>query len=298
MRAFPLIIDAIVQRFRYFIPDRLYLQLRYRCQMGAWPNLSRPTTFQEKIQWLKLNDRNPQYTAMVDKIAAKEYVKQIIGEGHIIPTIAVWDKVEDIEWNILPEQFVLKTTHSGGSQGVIICRDHNRFDKKDAVKKLSSSLKNNVYWNYREWPYKNIKPRIIAEQYMEDSGCEELTDYKFYCFNGEPLYCQVIGSRHSGETIDFFDMDWNHMPFFGLNPLDINTPKAINAKVLVREPASLQEMMKIATGLSQSIPFVRVDLFEINGKTYFGELTFYPASGFGTFTPPEWNRILGDNIKI
>jgi hypothetical protein len=283
---------SLLQNLSFLFPDKLYLTLLFRCKMGYWIDWKNPKTFSEKLQWLKLYNRKPEYTTMVDKYAVKEYVAKIIGEEYIIPTLGVWDTPEEINWDELPNQFVLKTTHGGGSTGVVICRDKVNFDKKAAEEKMSRSLKSCIYQSYREWPYKNVKRRIIAEQYMEDRESEDLIDYKFYCFNGEPIYCQVIRDRRSKETIDFYDVDWNHMPFVGLNPI------VKNGITQVVKPYNLENMLSICRELASQIPFVRVDLYSIQRKVYMGEITFYPASGMGVFTPQEWNCKLGKFISL
>ena len=263
--------------------------------MGKMLHLKNPQTFSEKIQWLKLYNRKPEYTMMVDKYAVKEYVADIIGKQYIIPTIGIWDNPEDIEWNLLPDQFVLKTTHGGGNKGVVICKDKATFDKKEAINRLQKSLKQDIYRNFREWPYKNVRRRIIAEQFMENHGkpTNELTDYKFYCFNGTPKYCQVIKNRHENETIDFFDMEWRHQDFIGLN-----TTVKKNAATTPEKPLHFKEMKELSTKLSNGIPFSRIDLYEINNRTYFGEITFFPRSGFGSFRPDNYNKILGKMIIL
>ncbi|MBQ9100591.1 MAG: hypothetical protein IJY54_04325 [Paludibacteraceae bacterium] len=268
--------------------------------MGYWIDWKNPKTFSEKLQWLKLYDRKPEYTTMVDKFAVKEYVANLIGEEYIIPTLGVWDTPEDINWDELPNQFVLKTTHGGGNTGVVICKDKVTFDKKSAIEKLNRSLKSCIFKSYREWPYKNVKRRIIAEQYMEDRESEDLIDYKFYCFNGEPIYCQVIRDRRSKETIDFYDVDWNHMSFVGLNPIAENSLVSIvkNGITQVVKPYKLEDMLSICSKVASQIPFVRVDLYSIQSKVYMGEITFYPASGLGVFTPKEWNDKLGKFISL
>jgi hypothetical protein len=283
---------SLLQNLSFLFPDKLYLTLLFRCKMGYWIDWKNPKTFSEKLQWLKLYNRKPEYTTMVDKYAVKEYVAKIFGEEYIIPTLGVWDTPEEINWDELPNQFVLKTTHGGGSTGVVICRDKVNFDKKAAEEKMSRSLKSCIYQSYREWPYKNVKRRIIAEQYMEDRESEDLIDYKFYCFNGEPIYCQVIRDRRSKETIDFYDVDWNHMPFVGLNPI------VKNGITQVVKPYNLENMLSICRELASQIPFVRVDLYSIQSKVYMGEITFYPASGMGVFTPQEWNYKLGKFISL
>lgn len=289
----PKIIDRRVVKYLWFLPDKLYLSLRYRLKMGRWINWKHPKLFTEKIQWLKVYVRKDEYTMMVDKYAVKQYVGNIIGEDYIIPTLGVWNQAEDIDWNALPNQFVLKTTHGGGSGEVIVCKDKNRIDKFHATSILEKSLKSgDIYRVYREWPYKNVKRRIIAERYVDPMDSAELSDYKFFCFNGEPKYCQVIRDRHTKETIDFYDMEWNHMPFVGLNP------KAQNGNMPVPKPAHLDDMIDICRKLSIHMCFVRIDLYAVKEKVYFGEITFYPASGFGVFTPNNWDEKLGDLISL
>lgn len=214
--------DSIVKNFLRFLPDKLYISLRYRCQMGYWVNWKHPKTFTEKLQWLKVYNHRQEYTMMVDKYAVKQYVADRIGWQHIIPTLGVWDKAEDINWDTLPKQFVLKTTHGGGSGGVVLCKDKMTFDKNVAIVKLNKSMSSDIYSALREWPYKNVKRQVIAEKFMIPNDklndpTYDLTDYKFFCFNGVPKFCQVIRDRHTCESIDFYDMAWNHLGFVGLN---------------------------------------------------------------------------------
>lgn len=290
--------DSIVKNFLGFLPDKLYLSLRYRCQMGHWINWKNPKTFTEKLQWLKVYDYKPEYTKMVDKLVAKDYVASRIGEEYIIPTLGVWDKVEDIDWDSLPDQFVLKTTHGGGGCGVVVCSDKTHFDKAKAIEKLQTSMHSNAGKTYREKPYLNVPRKIIAEKFMaerrakENAKISDLPDYKFFCFNGEPHYCQVIRDRHTKETIDFYDMEWNHMPFVGLNPV------AKNGVEPVAKPVHLEQIKEICRKLSKDIKFSRIDLYVIDDKEYFGEITFYPAAGLGEFTPTYWNERLGDLINL
>lgn len=276
--------------------DELYLRVMCYYSKGRFLNIKKPQTFCEKIQWLKLYDRKPEYTTMVDKYAVKKYVADIIGEKYIIPTLGVWDKTKDIEWGKLPMEFVLKTTCGGGSNGVIVCTNKDNLDKEKTILKLEKSSSQSLYKIHREWPYKNIKNRIIAEkllkEYKNGERVKDLSDFKFYCFNGEPKYCQVIRDRSTKETIDFYDLEWNHMPFVGLNP------KVFNGNTDVPKPSCLDEMINICKKISADIPFLRVDLYLIQGKIYFGETTFFPSSGFGRFEPEEWDKKLGELIHL
>ena len=282
----------IIELMFRLIPDSLYLRLLYRKNVGHWPNLSKPQSFTEKIQWLKLHNRKPEYTVMVDKHLVKDYVASIIGKEYIIPTIAVWNSVDEIDLSVLPNQFVLKWNHDSGS--IVICKDKSKFSLEEAKKELAKGQRKNGFWYGREWPYKNVKPVIIAEQFMEEESrpSTDLADYKFYCFNGEPKYCQVIRDRSTEETIDFYDMDWNLMPFVGLNI------KCKNGITPVDKPLHLEQMKDICRKLSDKSPFTRVDLYVINNKEYFGEITLFPASGFGQFSPKEWDERLGDLLQL
>lgn len=278
---------ALLCKCAWAFSDKLFLKLRYRLQLGHRLNLKNPKRFTEKIQWLKLYNRKPEFTTMVDKYAVKEFVANKIGEKYIIPTLGVWDKFDDIDFDALPERFVLKTTHGGGGGGVVICKDRATFDKEKAQQIINRSMKGDIYLHYREWPYKNVPRRIIAEKFITNGYDEELTDYKFYCFNGEPRYCQVIADRRTKETIDFFDMDWNHQDFYGLNP------KCGPAAKPAAKPQGFDTMKRIARELAKDTEFVRVDLYAVNENQYFGELTFYPASGIGVFTPDSADFDLG-----
>lgn len=288
---------AIIQNFFGWLPDKTYLQLLYRFKMGHRLDLNHPKTFTEKIQWLKLYNRRPEYTLMVDKYAVKKYVADIIGEKYIIPTLGVWDKPEDIDWDALPNEFVLKTTHGGGSGGVVICKDKKTFDRNKAILTLRDSMNGDIYRSLREWPYKDVKKRVLAEKYMApkdmvNNPIYDLSDYKFFCFNGEPKYCQVIRDRHSKESIDFYDMNWRHQEFVGLNPIASN---GINP---VPRPLLLDDMICICHKLSENKKFVRIDMYVIDNRIYFGEITFYPASGMGLFNPDKWNEELGNLISL
>ena len=271
------------------INDEEYLKRMFKCSMKKELNLDNPQTFNEKLQWLKLYDRKPEYTTMVDKYAVKKYVADIIGEEYIIPTLGVWNHFDEIDFDKLPNQFVLKCTHDSG--GIVICKDKNKLDLKSAKKKIEKCLKRNYYWSSREWPYKDVKPRIIAEPYMEDSKAYELIDYKFMCFNGEVKCSFTCSERFSedGLKVTFFDKDWNVMPFERHYPASKNPPK---------KPINYDKMIQFSEQLSKGILFVRVDFYEINGQLFFGELTFYPGGGFEEFTPEEWDYQLGDFLKL
>jgi len=272
------------------LPDKQYLKLRYYIDMGKKLNLKAPKTFNEKIQWLKLYDRKPVYTTMVDKYEVKKYVADRIGEAYIIPTLGVWNSFAEIDFDALPNQFVLKCTHDSG--GLVICKDKNTFDEAAAKKKIEASLRTNFYLIGREWPYKDVKPRIIAEKYMEDCETRELRDYKFFCFNGEPKALFVATDRQTpGEEVkfDFFDMDYAH--------IDVRNGHQ-NARALPKKPQQFELMKELAAKLSKDIPHVRVDFYEVDGKVYFGEMTFFHFSGFVPFEPDEWDYTFGSWIAL
>ena len=285
---FVYILDKI--KFSKLIPDRAYLKLKYRANFGKGLNLKAPKTFNEKLQWLKLYDRRPEYIRMVDKYAVKEYVAEKIGEEYIIPTLGVWDRVEDIDFDALPNQFVLKCTHDSG--GIVICKDKSKLDIEHAKKKLRKALRNNFYFAGREWPYKNVKPRVLAEQYMEDEETAELRDYKVHNFDGTPKVVLVCGNRFGklGLIQDFYSDTWEH--------LDVRRPNHPNADIPAEKPEELVQMLELSKILSKNIPFLRTDFYIVNHKIYFGELTFFPANGFLPFVPAEWDETFGDWIKL
>ena len=270
--------------------DEHYLKFFYRIVMGKKLNLDNPQTFNEKLQWLKLYDRKDVYTVMVDKYEAKKYVTEHIGEEYIIPTLGIWNSFDDIDFDSLPNKFVLKCTHDSG--GVIICKDKSKFDKNRARNKINRSLKNNFFWFGREWPYKNVRPRIIAEKYMEDSASTDLKDYKLFCFNGTALMTLVCSERFEGKGVkeDFFDDSWNH--------LEIHRPTHEWGTRRIPCPKQFAKMKELAANLSNNLPFARIDFYTINDRIYFGEITFYPASGFSGFEPEEWDERIGSWIKL
>ncbi len=284
----------VLNRIAKFIKnDEKYLKWHWYVITGKKLDLNNPKTFNEKTQWLKLYNRRPEYTNMVDKYEAKKYVSSILGEEYIIPTLGVWDKVEDIDLNVLPNSFVLKTTHDGGGVGVFVCKDKQSWNFEEVKIKIATSLKKNHYATQREWAYKNIVPRIIAEEYMEDES-GNLNDYKFLCFNGEPrvlLYAsERFNTKGAAPNLDYYDMELNH--------LSLRRNGYNNAEEYLKPFPELEEMKGIARKLSHNIPFVRVDLYKVKGKIYFGELTFYHNSGTTAFEPEEWDYTFGSWLKL
>ena len=272
------------------IPDKPYLRMKFRAHMGKKLNLKNPQTFSEKLQWMKLYNRNPEYTKMVDKYEAKEYIEAIIGSEYIIPTLGVWDNVEDIDFDALPEQFVLKCTHDSG--GLVICKDKSKLDIEKAKETMRKALLSDFYFMGREWPYKNVPKRIIAEEYMEDTETGELRDYKFFCFDGVVKALFVASDRQTeGEEVkfDFFDTDFNHLDFKNGHP---------NATKEIKKPVTFEKMKEMAAKLSAGIPQVRVDFYEVDGKIYFGELTFFHHDGMTPFDPEEWDYKFGEWINL
>lgn len=271
-----------------WMSDEQYLKIAYRIKMGRALNLDSPRTFNEKIQWLKLHDRNDIYTLWVDKYEAKKLASKIIGEEYIIPTLGVYDHFDEIDFNELPRQFVLKCTHDSG--GLVICKDKDKLEKHAAKKKLENCLKHNFFWGQREWPYKNIKPRIIAEEYKEDTSTHELRDYKFFTFDGDVKALFIATERSSKEEtkFDFFDADGRLLPFTNGHPHAIPTPLL---------PTCFEKMKELASMLGKGIPQVRVDFYEVNGKVFFGEMTFSHWSGLVPFVPEEWDYTFGSWIK-
>lgn len=285
------LLRKLLQAIEPLMSDKLFIKLKFRLVMGYKLNLKNPQTFSEKLQWLKLYDRNPDYTIMVDKVKAKEYVASILGREYIIPTLGVWDNPDQIDFEALPDRFVLKCNHNSGL-GMYICKDKSKMDIEEVKAELRKGLKQNYYKYNKEWPYKNVPRKILAETFINPSSkTNDLADYKFFCFDGEPKFCQVISGRETGMQVDFFDKEWNHQPFH--EPYD--TPFA---NPMPQRPEHLDLMWNVARKLAEGKAFVRIDFYDVNGKVYFGEITFFPTSGLGGFEPKEWDIKLGNWIKL
>lgn len=270
--------------------DRLYLKLLFPLRTGYKLNLKSPQTYNEKLQWLKLNYRNELYPKLVDKYEFKEYASEIVGQEYIIKTYGVWDSFEKIDFDKLPSQFVLKTTHDQG--GVIVCKNKLDFDIEKASLKLNKHLKRrNLYYRMREWPYKYVKPRIIAEELLVEDGDRGLKDYKFYCFHGEPKIMYISYGREDKETyLDFYDIDFNK--------LDVRRPKYNQSKDLLKKPDNFDKMIELAKILSKNQPHVRIDFYNIYDRIKLGEFTLFQGGGMMPFCPKEWDFRLGSWIDL
>ena len=283
----------IVRKVKYalrFLPDVAYIQLYYLAKFKRFCNLKNPQTFNEKIQWLKLHDHKPEYIRMVDKLDAKQYIADIIGSEYVIPTYGVWEKFEDIDFGKLPSQFVLKCTHDSG--GYFICRDKDRLNYKEAQTKINESLKHNFFWEGREWPYKSVRPRIIAEKLLINKDNSVVSDYKFYCFDGEVYSVNVTFGRGTSEGLRVNTLDKNFKPF------DISCLNYSQYDGEIVKPLNYEKMLDIAATLSKGIAFARIDLYNVEGQIYVGEITLYPGSGFNTTMSKEYDKMLGSKIKL
>ncbi len=275
-----------------FLPDKLYLNIFYFSTTGKFINFKNPKGFNEKLQWLKVNDKRPEYTTLVDKLAVREHIKKELGEEYLFPLLGYWEKFDDIDFDALPEQFVLKCNHDSGSTKVIKNKSSLTQTDLDELKKFfTKRLNHDFFFAGREYPYKGIKPYIIAEQFMTNENDPEksIEDYKFFCFNGVPKVMFVATDRSTDCKFDFFDMDFNHLDLINIHP---NTDKPIE------KPQLFEEMKEIAAKLSKGMRHVRIDLYELNGKIYFGEYTFFHGGGFQLCHPDEWERRLGDWIDL
>lgn len=275
-------------RLLNWMPDKPYLQIFYYAEFGKFIDFKNPKTFNEKLNWLKLYYRRPDLITLVDKYEVKKYIADKIGEQYVIPTLGEWDKFEDINFNELPNQFVLKCTHDSG--GLVVCKDKSKLNLKEVKAKIEKSLTNNYYLWTREWPYKGVKPRIIAEKYMEDQETGELRDYKFFCFNGEPKLMFVASERGLKNTkFDFYDMQFHHMNIVQHYP---------NSEYSIEKPEHFEKMVMLAEKLSAGFPHVRVDFYEANGQVYFGEMTFYHFGAIVPFETEEWDKKIGDWLVL
>lgn len=278
----------LFRKLSRLIPDRIYLQIVYFRHFKKFIDFDNPKTFNEKIQWLKLNYRKEEYTNLVDKYRVKQYITKLIGEEYVIPTLGVWKNVDDIDFKSLPEKFVLKCNNDSG--GIVICKNKKDFDEVKAKSFLKERLKNNGYWYGREWPYKNVKPCIIAEKYMEDSISKDLKDYKFFCFNGSMEFFDIDIDRFIEHRSNYYDRNGNFLPF-GKTYCPPDYTKKIEM------PKNLDKMIELAETISHNTVLSRIDFYEIDGQVY-GEITFYPGSGFSPFTDEKWDYKLGDMIDL
>ena len=275
-----------------FLPDVAYTKLFYLCTTGRFLNLKHPTLFSEKQQWLNFNDIHPEYSELVDKLAVKKHIDTCLGEGYCFPLIGKWKRFEDIDFSSLPEGFVFKCSHDSGSTKVI--RDKSKLtadDLEELKRHFNNHVQSDFYAAGREYPYKGIEPWIIAEELMVDASSPEksIEDYKFFCFNGEPRLMFVATDRGVDLRFDFFDMDFNHLDITNIHP---------QSGKVIEKPKHFEEMKEIATKLSKGMKFVRIDLYDFNGKIYFGEYTFFHGGGFCLFYPLEWEKRLGDWIDL
>lgn len=272
----------------HLFSDKTYLKWQYRANVRKKLNLKSPQTFNEKLQWLKLYNRDATQTQMVDKYAVRDYVATTIGDQYLIPLLGVWDRAEDIDFESLPQQFVLKCNHDSGS--VIICKDKDTFDKEAAIKKLSGKLNRDMFYWSREWPYKNVQKKIICEKFMRDHDFDVLNVFKILNFNNGEQIIQVIqNDKTENESIDYFDPRWNVLS------LRQNFP---NSKNPLPKPQTLDKMLDLAKKLSAGFPFLRTDFYEINGEVYFSEFTFFSDAGMGKFYPEEWDMKLGERMDL
>lgn len=274
------------------LPDERFLRLQFRAQLGRWPELEHPQTFNEKLQWLKLHDRRPEYSMMVDKYRVRDYIREKIGEEYLIPLLGIWDAPDEIDFDALPDQFVLKCNHNSG-KGLCICRDKSRLDIEKVKAELRQGLAQDYYLTGREWPYRDVPRKIICEKYMEDYQSKNgLVNYKFYCFNGEPRFLHVSEAvdNHACAKVSYLTLDWEFAPY--------ERTDYAPYKNLPRKPLHYNTMLDFCRKLSEGVPFLRVDLYEINYKIYFSELTFFPGSGFTPYRNPEHDSDMGSMLTI
>lgn len=278
----------LLNKKRKKLEPLVYIKKKFKLELGYDLNLDNPKSFNEKLQWMKINYHNPLMTICSDKVLVKKYVKKIVGEKYLIPTIAIYDKSSDIDFALLPKQFVIKCNHNSG-KGMIICKDKTKLDYEEARRKINLGLKEDYYLSNYEWPYKNINRKIIVEEYIGDNNGLGLNDYKFYCFNGIPKFFLVSSNRMTKVKFDYFDIDKNPLPF---------KQGGERAHVDLSRLKNYDEMLMLAKALCKDFPHVRVDLYNTDGKIYFGELTFFDSAGFGKFTPTEWDYKFGEAFVL
>lgn len=283
-------LDALLVRFGELLSDKTFIRWTYYLNHGRPINLKNPQRYTEKLQWFKLYYRNPLWTQMVDKYVVKELVSERVGAEYVALVLGVWNRAEDIEWDKLPNQFVLKTNHDSGNNGVFICRDKSKIDKARWTKRINQSLRRDTSLSGREWPYRDVKRCVFAEQYLEDAT-GELRDYKFFCFNGVVKYLFIATERQSGGEVkfDYFDADFNHLDIVQRHPMSGKT---------IEKPTMFEQMKELAAKLSNGLPEVRVDLYEVDGRIYFGEYTFFHHGGIAPFHPDKWDFIWGKEINL
>lgn len=281
-----LILIGLLRKSSKIWNDELYCCIMFMLKMGKWPNLSNPITYQEKLNWIKLHFHDTLMTTLVDKYEVKKYVEKTIGKQYVVKGLGVWTSFDEIDFDSLPNSFVLKCTHDSASY--VIVHDKSKLDKVMARRRIESHLKNEYFYQYREWPYKNCKPRVMAEELL-DAGGEHLADYKFFCFNGIPKILYVSHDASEDVTTDFFDMDFNHLDLKMKDPNSVNLPPC---------PHCFEEMKMLAKKLSSGFPHVRIDFYVCNNQIYFGEFTFFHNAGFQNIYPEKWNEILGSWIEL
>lgn len=282
---------TIIHRFLRIIPTKHFIKLKYYYHYKKRINLKNPRTFSEKLQWLKINNQDKRYSSLVDKELVRQYVESMIGKSILVHIYYITDEINEQVFDQLPNKFVIKATHTSGD--VYICKSKHELNY-NKFKEITKTWKNkNIYWTYREYPYQKLKAKYIIEEllYSDDEPDKPLIDYKIFCFSGVAKYCQVIRNRGANETIDFYDREWIKLPFNGLRKLPMSTDQ-------FEMPTKYYEMLEVAEKLSSDFPFVRVDLYFVNSKIYFGEMTFFPQGGFGSFYPEIWNIKIGNEIKL
>lgn len=271
-----------------FVPDRVYLKAVFKAETGYELDLDHPRTYNEKLQWIKIYDRKPEYVIYADKFRVRKYITEKIGEEYLVPMLGMYKKAEEIPWKELPNRFVLKCNHASGTN--IICKNKKDLDIKATEKKLNNWLKRNAFWGAREWCYKDIEPCIICEEFIETKDGNTPDDYKFMCFNGIPRLIQVHHDRYGDHTLDYYTPEWNKA--------DLQRIDASKSNIVIERPEKLEEMLSIAERLSADMYYARIDLYYVNGRIYFGEITLYPTGGLSTFTRYEDDLLLGSYIKL